>query len=213
MTADTLFNRITNRAVKRLADTMLRGRLSYLGGDTALVLVGTQPDLLADAAVLARLVRLKAAARTAALPVVYAPALSPTPENGIHNPTPSQRVLVESKLLRPGTAGADIHPYLAPGMDDIVMKPSPALSAFAGAALAEQLVALGAKRIVLAGARTDVEVDSTARDAVELDMQTTIVSNCCVGTSPANHSASTATTLPRVVHSVVTLDDLIERLR
>ena len=210
---DTLFNRTANRAAKGLAVGMLRRQLSYGSDDTAVVLVGTQRDLLADAGVVARLVRLTAAARAASLPVVYVVALPPTPENGIRYPTPSQRALLAGELLRPGTPGADIHPDLAPQRDDIVMKPSATLSAFVGTELAARLAALGAERIVVAGARTDVEVESTARDAVELGLQTTVVSDCCAGTSPWNHHASIATTLPRVVHGILTLDHLTGRMR
>ena len=210
---DTLFNRTANRAAKGLAVAVLRRQLSYGSDDTAVVLVGTQRDLLADAGVVARLVRLTAAARAASLPVVHVVALPPTPENGIRYPTPSQRALLAGELLRPGTPGADIHPDLAPQRDDIVMKPGAALSAFVGTELAARLSELGAERIVVAGARTDVEVESTARDAVELGLQTTVVSDCCAGTSPWNHHASIATTLPRVVHGILTLDHLTGRMR
>jgi nicotinamidase-related amidase len=210
---DTLFNRTANRAAKGLAVGMLRRQLSYGSDDTAVVLIGTQRDVLADAGVLARLVRLTAAARAAGLPVVYTLASPPTPENGIRYPTPSQRALLAGGLLRPGTPGADIHPDLTPQRDDIVMQPGAALSAFAGTELATRLSALGAERIVVAGARTDVEVESTARDAVELGLQTTVVSDCCAGTSPWNHHASIATTLPRVVHGILTLDHLTGRMR
>ena len=210
---DTLFNRTANRAAKGLAVGMLRRQLSYGSDDTAVVLIGTQRDLLPDVGMVARLVRLTAAARAAGLPVVYTLALPPTPENGIRYPTPSQRALLAGGLLRPGTPGADIHPDLTPQRDDVVMKPGAGLSAFAGMELGARLSALGAERIVVAGARTDVEVESTARDAVELGLQTTVVSDCCTGTSPWNHHASIATTLPRVVHGVLTLDHLTGRLR
>jgi nicotinamidase-related amidase len=210
---DTLFNRTANRAAKGLAVAVLRRQLSYGSDDTAVVLVGTQRDLLTDPGVVAKLVDLTAAARASGLPVVYALALPPTPENGIRYPTPSQRALLKGDLLRPGTPGADIHPDLAPQRDDIVMTPSAALSAFAGTELAARLSALGAGRIVVAGARTDVEVESTARDAVELGLQTTVVSDCCAGTSAGNHRASIATTLPRVVHGVLTLHHLTARMR
>jgi nicotinamidase-related amidase len=210
---DTLFNRTANRAAKGFAVTMLRRQLSYGRDDTAVVLIGTQRDLLVDAGVVARLVDLTAAARGGGLPVVYTLALPPTPENGIRYPTPSQSALLAGGLLRPGTPGADIHSDLAPQRDDIVMKPGAALSAFAGTELATRLSALGAERIVVAGARTDVEVESTARDAVELGLQTTVVSDCCAGTRPWNHHASIATRLPRVVHGVLTLDHLTGRMR
>ena len=210
---DSLFNRTANRAAKGLAVAILRRQLRYGSDDTAVEMVGTQRDVLADAAVVARLVRLVAAARAAGLPVVYTLAVPPTPENGIRYPTPSQRALLADQLLRPGTPGADIPSDLAPQRDDIVLKPGAPLSAFAGTELATRLLALGAERIVVAGARTDVEVESTARDAVELGLQTTVVSDCCTGTSPWNHHASIATTLPRVVHGVLTLDHLTGRMR
>lgn len=54
----------------------------------------------------------------------------------------------------------------------------------------------------------DIEIDSTARDATEAGLHVTVVSDCCIGSSPDRHEAAIVTTLPRLVHAVLTLEDL-----
>lgn len=211
-----LVNRLANRAMKQVAVTAVRRRLAYDPADTGLLLVGVQPDLLGDTATtdptVRNLARLTTLARTAGLPIVHLPVARPEPGHRIRRTPPAQRALLAGGLLTPGTAGAAIHPRVTILDEDLVMAPHGRLSAFSGTELATRLIERGVRRVVVAGARTDVEVDSTARDAVELGLQVTVVADCCTGTSPANHHASTETTLPRVVHGVLPFAGLAERL-
>jgi nicotinamidase-related amidase len=205
-------NRLANRAIAGLGAAAVRRQLAYAPIDTALLLVGPQPDLLPCADTVAALTRLLTTVRAAGLPVIYVPAARPTPRDGIRFPTPSQHAVFEDELLRPGSTGAGVHPELAPSAGDLVLAPHPRLSAFAQTGLAVSLSDLGIRRIVVAGARTDIEVDSTARDAVELGLQTTVVADCCTGTSPENHRATVSITLPRIVHGVLKLDEIARQL-
>jgi nicotinamidase-related amidase len=206
------FNRLANRAIAGFAAASLRRHLAYPPDDTALLLVGAQPDLLRSADTVVALARLLALARAAGLPVIYVPAARPTSRAEIRFPTPSQRAIVADGLLMPGSAGAEIHRGLSPRPGEAVMAPHASLSAFARTGLANRLSELRIRRIVVAGARTDVEVDSTARDAVEFGLQTTVVADCCIGTSPENHHATISTTLPRIVHGVLKVDEIGRRL-
>ena len=177
------FIRLANRAIVGLAVSALRRQPAYERSDTALLLIGPQPDLLHDAATVCALTRLLTAFRAAGVPVIYAVAASPSPDNGIQFPTPSQRAILDDGLLNPGTIGAEIHPELAPKPGDLILAPHATLSAFAKTSLARRLSEAGTRRIVVAGARTDVEIDSTARDAAELGFQTTVFADGCIGTS------------------------------
>jgi len=207
------FIRLANRAIVGLAVSALRRQPAYERSDTALLLIGPQPDLLHDAATVCALTRLLTAFRAAGVPVIYAVAASPSPDNGIQFPTPSQRAILDDGLLNPGTIGAEIHPELAPKPGDLILAPHATLSAFAKTSLARRLSEAGTRRIVVAGARTDVEIDSTARDAAELGFQTTVFADGCIGTSTQTHRASISTTLPRIVHGVLGLDEITHRLR
>jgi nicotinamidase-related amidase len=201
-------NRIANRTIRKLGAAGAGRPVAFPALETVLLLVGTQQDFDHQPAALGRTADLARAARRGGLTVVYSTAAQPTPENGIRHPTPSQRELLARDALRPGAQGAAVHPDLAPVAEDIIMAPNAGVSAFAGGGLAARLSSLGACRVVIAGARTDVEVDSTARDSVELGFQTTVVADCCSGTSVAGHTSSLSTTLPRVVHRICSLDEL-----
>lgn len=208
----SIANRIANRSIRKLG-AMGAGRpVAFPALETVLLLVGTQQDFKHQHAARSRTAELARAARRAGLTVVYSTAAQPTPENGVRHPTPSQRELLARDALRPGAQGAAVHPDLAPTPEDIVMPANAGVSAFAGNALAACLNSLGACRVVIAGARTDVEVDSTARDSVELGFQTTVVADCCSGTSVAGHTSALSTTLPRVVHLICSLDEFQRRL-
>lgn len=208
----TAFNSAGNRVIKQLAVHALARQLNYGAADTALLLVGTQPDLLCEPFIVANLGRLVESARASRVPILFSPAAPPTPEHGIAHPTPSQLALLAGNLVSPGSAGARIHPRLGPGADDIVLAPRARLSAFAGTDLAVRLAGLGVQRVVVAGARTDIEIDSTARDAVELGLQTAVIADGCAGTSPTAHDESINVTLPRVVHGILTAAEFTRKL-
>ena len=205
-------NRLANRVIAGLGAAAAHRQLAYDPSDTALLLVGPQPDLLPCADTVAALTRLVTTVRAAGLLAIYVPAARPAPRDQISFPTPSQRATVEDGLLRPGSTGAGIHPELAPRDGDLVLAPHPRLSAFAQTGLATRLSDRGVRRIVLAGARTDIEVDSTARDGIELGLQTTVVADCCTGTSPENHRTTVSITLPRIVHGVLELNEITRQL-
>ncbi|MBJ7348637.1 MAG: cysteine hydrolase [Thermoleophilaceae bacterium] len=179
---ERIFNQQMSRGVRKLAATAVRRRLAYPADQTALLLVGIQDDLFDSEDALRRIDRLAAAARSAGLHVFWLPARG---------------------------AGEGL---VKPHGDDNVLPARTTLSAFAGSDLAKQLTLLGVDRVIVAGAHTDVEVDSTARDAVELGMQATVVRDCCVATSTRNEHATLNITLPRIVHGILTLDELLPLL-
>jgi nicotinamidase-related amidase len=61
--------------------------------------------------------------------------------------------------------------------ETVVEKPLP--NAFAGTTLNETLASMGTKRLVLAGFMTHMCVSSTARAALDLGYQTTVVADAC----------------------------------
>ena len=204
----TVVNQVIDRAMRGLVAVRMRSQIDYTASNSAVILVAPQRDLIGDAPALAGLVNM---ARAAGISVIYAPMGQPT--DGWTNPTPSQQAINDAGLLRAGSPGADIHPTVAPAEDDIVMPPFTGLSAFTLPTLGLTLAGMHLDHAIIAGARTDIEIDSTARDATEAGLHTTVVSDCCTGSSPEGHHATVCTTLPRLVHAVLTFADLTQRIR
>lgn len=185
----------------------MRPGITYAATNTAVILVAPQPDLSPD---IPSLVRLVGTARAAGIGVIYAPMGQAAADGPV---SPSQQAINDAGLLRPGSPGAAVHPGLIVAEDDTVLEPFRGMSAFTNPALAATLADAGLDRVIIAGSRTDIEVDSTARDALEAGLHTTVISNCCTGSSRTGHLAAVTTTLPRLVHAVLTLDDIARLLQ
>lgn len=84
----------------------------------------------------------------------------------------------QAPFFAPGLPGAEPLPGLAPALGETtVVKRLP--SAFAGTGLADELQALGAEFLLLAGLMTHNCVDATARDAFHRGYRVGIVSDAC----------------------------------
>lgn len=200
----TALNHAVDLAMRRFVTAIMRKGRTYPATETALVLVATQTDLLTGD--LAPLVQLAQSARELGITVIHAPMVRPPADKP--NLTPAHRALHEADQLRAGTPGAQFHPDLTPSANDVVLEPFTGLSAFSNIQLADTLSTRRLHRVIIAGARTDIEIDSTARDATESGLHTTVIADCCNGTSPDGHRMTVLTTLPRLVHAVLTLDEL-----
>ncbi len=73
------------------------------------------------------------------------------------------------------------------GGDTIIQKHTP--DSFHDTNLHAELVALGIRKIVLAGLQTDMRIDATCRRANELDYQVTVVKDCHSTWSQGNQGA------------------------
>ena len=155
----------------------------------------TPPDPARKAAmapVLQAWVRLIAAARTAGMPIIYTTPVSradgadvvllPTDlsaESGV----PSLTNGIE------GTEGAGFPDEIAPWAEDYVfLKRRP--SAFYGTGVAELLRMLRRDTIVIAGGATNRGVETSVREAFNLDLPTIVVRECCWGGDAAAHAYS-----------------------
>jgi nicotinamidase-related amidase len=198
-------NQTLDRGMRELVSRRMRPTIAYSSADTALILVAPQTDLLTGE-VSRGVASLLRGARGTGIAVLYSPLAPPT--EGRRLLAPSQKAILDAALLESGSPGAQIHPDLAAEHDDIVLEPFTSLSAFVNPALLATLVDRELHRVIIAGARTDIEVDSTARDATEAGLHTTVISDCCTGSSLDRHQASVNITLPRLIHAVLTLADL-----
>jgi nicotinamidase-related amidase len=138
---------------------------------TALVLVDIQNDYFPggkmslenmDAAA-ANAARLLAAFRERRLPIVHVRHLSVRPG---------------ATFFVPGTAGAEIHPAVAPRPGEaVVEKNFP--NAFRATDLDQRLRAAGADHVVIAGAMSHMCIDATTRAAFDHGFKCTVAEDAC----------------------------------
>ena len=84
----------------------------------------------------------------------------------------------DAPFFRPASHGAEIHPSVAPLADEpVICKHRP--NSFVGTDLQAQLDARCIKALVIAGAMTQMCIDSTARAAVDLGYAVTILEDAC----------------------------------
>lgn len=202
-------NQAMDLVMRRFVGARMRPQIAYSATDTALIVVAPQRDLLVGG--VSNLTQLVNTARTAGIRVIFAPMAAPgSAATGL---PPGRQVLADAGLLRVGSPGADIPPDLGPIDGDIVLPPFDGLSAFTEPTLSFTLAQAGLDRVLVAGARTDIEIDSTARDAIEAGLHTTVVSDCCTGSHPDAHRATIDITLPRLVHAVLPVAELARYIR
>lgn len=159
------------------------------GGGTALLVIDMQVGQIErpvyrGTEVLSRIRALLEGARAVGVPVVHVRHEAP-----------------EGELFAPGTRGWEIHPSVAPAGDEPVIGKRSA-DAFHDSELLNVLRALGARRLVVAGCRTDYCIDTTCRRATTLGFDVTLASDA--------HTTTDNAVLPAaqiIAHHNATLDD------
>lgn len=162
----------------------------------ALLVLDMQNDLLAGKRLTARgaydaalkiitpLQRLLAAARAAAVPVIYVVNVYRDDYIDAHRRSPSRKY----GTMKRGAPGSDVTPELAPQAGDrLVEKHRP--SAFYCTDLQILLKALKVETLLLAGISTPGAVSSTARDGFNYDYEVVLVSDCCAAEQERLHEA------------------------
>jgi nicotinamidase-related amidase len=108
-------------------------------------------------ALLAKISKLIARARTERVPVIYVQHCGP-----------------EGAVDQPGTPGWEIHPSVAPTKDDpVLQKHHP--DAFQDTSLQRELESRGVGRLIVAGLQTEYCVDTTCRRAYSLGYAVTLI--------------------------------------
>ena len=101
---------------------------------------------------------------------------------------------------------------LEQGNDDITIFKNRYSALIHGSSQLEPLLRnLGVDTLLIAGTKTNVCCEATARDAMMLDFRTIIVSDCCAALSDEEHLASLETFIQQF-GDVMTADEVIERM-
>ena len=132
------------------------------------------------------------AARESGMPVIWArAAFRPGYPELVMNTGLSQAIK-ELNALVEGSPGAQIIDELTPlGSEPVVCHPG--TSAFPVTPLDSILRRLGIETVLLTGVATNITVEGTARDAVNLGYRAIIVSDACAAATDAAHQATLET--------------------
>ena len=114
--------------------------------------------------------------------------------------------------LEPGAEGQQIWPELEVAPTDAKIFKNRYSALISGASsLERQLRSQGVDTIMIAGTKTNVCCESTARDAMMLDFKTVMLSDCCAALSDEEHRATLETFFLLFV-DVMTADEALSAL-
>jgi nicotinamidase-related amidase len=181
-----------------LADWIAPGRTAVLIIDMQVDfaspdgVLGAFIDMSVVAPALAAAQALADSARAAGVPVVFV-GLSTTPETD--SPAWNERMRrrggdpdVDAALCRAGQVGSEFYgPKPLPG--ELVV-PKTRYSGFVGTDLDVKLTEMGVDTLVVAGLTTECCVDSTVRDAFDLDYHVFVAADACAAYEADIHAAS-----------------------
>lgn len=115
--------------------------------------------------------------------------------------------------LAPGAEGQKIWPELDVAPDDAQIFKNRYSALISGASpLERQLRSQGIDTVLIAGTKTNVCCESTARDAMMLDFKTVMLSDCCAALSDDEHRATLETFIQQF-GDVMTADEALAALR
>jgi ureidoacrylate peracid hydrolase len=101
---------------------------------------------------------------------------------------------------------------LEQGNDDLTVFKNRYSALIHGSSQLEPLMRnLGIDTLLIAGTKTNVCCEATARDAMMLDFRTVIVSDCCAALSDEEHRATLETFIQQF-GDVMTADEVLERM-
>jgi len=145
---------------------------------------------------LPRMQRLLDAARSAAVPVLYA-----TIENRPDIPKPDCAIYRWSKgqqILRPGTWGAEVHERIRPQPQDLVLQRHLSIDPSYGSSLWPTLRTLGKTTLITMGVSTNFAVEGTVRAAANRMFDVVVVEDCCASAPDEWHRFSVENILPLI---------------
>lgn len=192
---------------------------------TALILIGYQNDYFSNDGILHKVIE-ESSAVTGVLNntvnllrnngtdfglVINTPIFFTNNYSELKNPVGILKAISEVGAFKEGSYGAEIIAELAEFDSFVDVVPGKrGLNAFSNTNLAGILHAAGITELVLAGTVTSICIDSTARSAVDLGFDTTILSDCTSSRTPFEQQFYCEEVFP-LYATVCTATDLINR--
>lgn len=156
--------------------------------------------------------RLLAGFQSKGLPTFFSP-MSYTDEeytnwrhkSGIH------QMMFDNRMFEAGSWGAQYHPDLTPGPNDVEVAPHKNLDVFATTDLDTQLKRRGIEHVAVAGMIGTMCVESTARSAMERGYRVTLVKDATAPDSGPDSYEQMLRRYALIAHSVLTTDEILAR--
>lgn len=127
-------------------------------------------------------------------------------DHRLHRRSGINRIMYEKKMFLAGSWGADFHPDLKPGPDDIILEPHKGTDVFM-TDLPERLERLGTTHLVIAGMTANLCCESTGRHAAERGYYVTYLSDAIGSEDMPSYEAATRINYPLVGKSVITVEE------
>jgi nicotinamidase-related amidase len=128
------------------------------------------------------------------------------------HPNPTQISIMERHSFARGEWGGDWHPDFAPRQGDIVVKEHWAQSGFANTDLDQQLRQYGITHVIVVGLLANTCIESTARYAMELGFNVTLVRDATAAFTREMMHAAHVLNGPTYAHAILNTRELIEAL-
>lgn len=152
--------------------------------------------------------KLIAAARSKGVPVIFSRLVYARDfSNGGLLVNEMKQRIKRAEVCTEGSWDAEIVPALAPAPGELVIEKT-RMSSFIRTPLEKELRSRNIETLVICGVTTNMCIESTARDAGQLDFRTFVVSDAVGEVDPARHAAALAA-LRWGFARIVTLDDVI----
>ena len=127
-------------------------------------------------------------------------------EHALQKRSGINRIMYERKMFLAGSWGADFHPDLQPGANDIILEPHKTTDVFM-TDLPEQLERLGTTHLVIAGMAANLCCESTGRHAVERGFDVTYLSDAIGSESMPSYEAAIRLNYPLLSNAVITVEE------
>jgi nicotinamidase-related amidase len=192
--------------MKQLVENIQQAGIHRLGPHSAILAIHWQNDVVAPAGALdptfAEAVRVKGViprasrlfelARQSGAKVIFINAVFEKDYVGLVGNNALWKLVSKSGGFVRGGKGVEVVPELAPKPADIVLEHG-RISAFYGTELLTVLIGHGIRDVYVTGVATNVAVDHTAKDAVQLGFNTIVVDDCCASSNEKYHDAAMLT--------------------
>jgi nicotinamidase-related amidase len=128
------------------------------------------------------------------------------------NASPYQQKAAQAAPFAKGTWGGEWHPDFAPQEGDVVVHEHWAQSGFANTDLDMLLKQHGIRKVIIVGLLANTCIESTARFAMELGYQVTLVTDATAAFSMEMMHAAHALNGPTFATAIVTTAELVDQL-
>ena len=139
-----------------------------------------------------RMARVLKAVRAAGGTVIYVNVARSADSREVIKNSPLFAASAKVAAFVRGTYGAQVIDALRPEPEDFEVE-HPRISAFFGNNLDLLLRARQIETVVVAGTATNVAIDTSVRDALQLGYQTILLEDCCCSSEPSFHEAAMKT--------------------